>query len=95
MSKDDGVCGYRYRGAGETRNEESAGKLNVTLIDIYKAHLADMKKGGDLNVSLLREVREFLKMHSIELDPNSAPLQELKSDHDELNDYRKRRKGTA
>jgi len=77
-------------------NEKLAGELSADLLHIYQAKLKAMLKDPEnVNVSLLREVREFLRMHHIELDANSAPMQELQSDADELASYRNRRTGSA
>ncbi len=77
-------------------NEELAGELSSDLLAIYKAKLVAMKADlENVNVSLLREVREFLKQHHIELDAQSATMQDLKRDEDELSSYRNRRGGTA
>ena len=77
-------------------NEKLAGELSADLLEIYKAKLVAMKADPEnVNVSLLREVREFLRMHHIELDANSAPMQDLKTDADELATYRNRRGSTA
>ena len=76
-------------------NEKLAGELSPMLLDIYKAQLAEMKSSGEINVSLLREVREFLRMHHIELDAHSANMQDLETDANELAAYRKRRSGAA
>jgi hypothetical protein len=72
-------------------NEEKLGDVMSLLTDILKVRLADMKADPDkMNVSLLKEARELLKQHNIEMDPNSAPMQELKEQHDEIADWRKR-----
>jgi hypothetical protein len=73
-------------------NEKAAGELVGLLLDIYKTKLDEMKADPDnINASLLREVREFLKQHDIELDANAAPLQDLKDQHDEVTAWRERR----
>lgn len=72
-------------------NEKAAGDLSPLLLTIYKQSLKMMKADPEtVNVSMLREVREFLKMHHIELDATSAPMKELKNDVDDLQAYRKR-----
>jgi len=76
-------------------NEERASELVDVLLEIYHSELNKMKAGEGLNASLLREVREFLKQHHIELDPDSTRMQDLKAEHDELDDWRKRRDSTA
>lgn len=75
---------------------KDAGDLSPLLLDIYKKNLEAMKADPEkVNVSMLREVREFLKMHHIELDASSAPMQELKNDADDLAAYRNRRGSSA
>ena len=72
-------------------NERLAGDMVGTLLAIYKTQLDEMKASGEVNVSLLKEVREFLKSHGIELDANEAPLQDLKDEHDEVTAWRQAR----
>jgi len=74
-------------------NDEKAGELVPVLLDIYRSELDKMKAGEGLNASLLREVREFLKQHHIELDASSAPMQELKEQHDEVGEWRNKHNG--
>ncbi len=77
-------------------NETKAGALTGVLLDIYKAKLDQMKADPDnINASVLREVREFLKQHDIQLDPNGAPMQDLQEDLDEVAAWREKRDRTA
>lgn len=72
-------------------NEHAAGELTAVLLDIYKERLAEMKADGSVNVSLLKEVREFLKQHDIELDANAAPMQDLTHDVNEIAAWKAKR----
>jgi len=70
-------------------NAHTAGDLVTDLLAIYKQAIADMRADpSTLNVSLLKEAREFLKQHSIELDANSAPMQDLTTEVNELDTFR-------
>jgi len=72
-------------------NEEKLGDVMGLLTDILKSRLADMLANPDkMNVSLLKEARELLKQHNIEMDPSNAALQDLKDQHDEIAAYRER-----
>lgn len=72
-------------------NEKLASALTGELLAIYKQQLTEMKSGDGINVSLLKEVREFLKQHSIELTDGEAPLQDLSNDVNELADWKRNR----
>lgn len=77
-------------------NEKAAGEMNAMLIAIYKKRMEDMIADPEnMNASLLKEVREFLKQNNIELDPADARMQDLKTDANELAEYRNRRGGAA
>jgi hemerythrin len=70
-------------------NEQAAGELHAMLIKIYTDRLKEMAQDSDkMNVSLLKEAREFLKQHDISLDANSAPMQDLTAEVSELDTFR-------
>ncbi len=78
-------------------NEDKLGDVMTLLVDILQLRLQAMKTDPDnaTNVSLLKEARELLKQHNIEMDPTSAKMQDLKTDVDELDAYRNRRGSSA
>jgi hemerythrin len=71
------------------QNEQAAGELHAMLIKIYTDRLKEMAADSEkMNVSLLKEAREFLKQHDISLDANSAPMQDLSAEVSELETFR-------
>ena len=69
-------------------NAKALSGVTTELVEIYAEALKSMRgsyckeceRTGAPNASILREIREFLKQHSIALDPKSAPLQDLSDD---------------
>lgn len=84
-------------------NEEKAQALIGNLVELYEDALKQLKTQTacdacgqkSYNASLMREAREFLKQHNIELDPNSAPMQHLETAADDLAQYRRLRGRTS
>lgn len=66
-------------------NERKAAELTSKLVDLYMEALKQLKdqKACEAcgqkayNASLMREVREFLKQHDIELDARTGAAQDL------------------
>ena len=75
------------------KNEQAAGELVDLMLPIYKGWL-NQEDGP--TIGQMKEIREFLKQHDIELDPATPELQDLNDDAtDELNKWRNRRAGAA
>ena len=66
-------------------NAKKMSEVTDGLVEMYKTALKSMEGGhceecgrsGLPNASIMREIREFLKQHGIQLDEKSAPLQDL------------------
>lgn len=80
-------------------NERAAGEMVEKLVKVYQARIDEMLADPEkMNVSLLKEAREFLKQYDIEIDPVGVAKQDLEDVADgvsELETHRARRAAHA